>query len=153
MQAQFDNRFDRTLAAMRQEAQRLPQGQRNRMLNYIDKLKGTVRRASQHPAFEVTLDEQTHDQIADRYIAKKAIFDALMKGRRITLKDSREFKVSEMHTQMHCIRRDIEDHHLPWVLCSRWVDVNLAGKRCKEYWLERPADYIVEGRTPEEYES
>ena len=136
MEAQFDNRFDRTLAAMRREAQHLPQGQRNKMLNYIDKLKGTVRRASAHPAFEVTLDEQTHDQIADRYIAKKAIFDAMMKGRRITLKDSQEFKVSEMHTQMHCIRRDIEDKGLPFTLRSRWVDVNLAGKRCKEYWLE-----------------
>ena len=136
MKAQFDNRFDRTLALMRAEVNRLPDGQRNRMLNYIDKLKGTVRRASAHPAFEVTLDEQTHDQIADRYIAKKAIFDAMTKGRRITLKDSREFKCSEMHTQIHCIRRDIADNNLPWVLCARWVDVNLAGKRCKEYWLE-----------------
>ena len=136
MEAKYDNRFDRTLALLRAEANRLPDGQRNRMLNYIDKLKGTVRRASSHPAFEVTLDEQTHDQIADRYIAKQAIFDAMIRGRRITLKDSREFKCSEMHTQIHCIRQDIKDKRLPWELCSRWVDVNLAGKRCKEYWLE-----------------
>lgn len=136
MEPQYDNRFDRTLAKMRAAAQHLPQGQRNQMLNYIDKLAGTVRRASNHPAWEVTLDEQTHDQIADRYIAKKAIFDAMTRGRRITLKDSREFRCSEMHTQIHCIRRDIEDHALPWVLRDRWVDVSTAGKRCKEYWLE-----------------
>ena len=79
---------------------------------------------------------QTQKQIADRYIAKKAIFDAMMKGRRITFLDSAEFEVSEMHTTICNIRRDIEDKNLPVVLKDEWIEFGRHGKRCKRYWLE-----------------
>ena len=41
-----------------------------------------------------TQDHQTSRQIADRYIAKKAIFEAMLQGRKISLLDSVEFEVS-----------------------------------------------------------
>ena len=81
-------------------------------------------------------NQQTQRQIADRYIAKKAIFDAMMNGRRISFLDSAEFEVSEMHTQMHCIRQDIEDIHLLVVLKDEWIEFGKHGKKCKRYWLE-----------------
>lgn len=79
---------------------------------------------------------QTNKQIADRYIAKKAIFDAMMNGRKISFLDSAEFEVSEMHTQMHCIRQDIEDKKLPVELKDEWMEFGKHGKKCKRYWLE-----------------
>ena len=75
-------------------------------------------------------------QIADRYIAKKAIFEAMTKGRKVSFLDSREFEVSEFHTQICGIRQDIEDKNLPWVLKDKWITFGKHGKRCKEYWLE-----------------
>ena len=137
MEPKFDTKFDSTLSKMRATAGAIENdGIRNRLLNYIDKLTGTVRRASTHPSFEVSLDEQTPEQIADRYIARKAIFEAMLHGRKITLKDSKEFRCSEMHTQIHCIRRDIEDRNLPYVLKDRWISIAPYNKRCKVYWLE-----------------
>lgn len=78
--------------------------------------------------------EQTHKQIVDRYNARKAIFQAMTEGRRISLYDSMEFKVAEMHTQICRIRQDIAARKLPWVMRNRWISPQ--GKRVKEYWLE-----------------
>jgi hypothetical protein len=79
---------------------------------------------------------QTQKQIADRYIAKKAIFDAMMNGRKISLLDSVEFEVSQMHTTICNIRQDIEDKNLPYVLKDEWMEFGKHGKKCKRYWLE-----------------
>lgn len=119
----------------------LPEGVARRISNHLNKAVVVSRRyerTGKALAAPVAEDDPnfTSQQIADRYIAKKAIFDALTKGRRISFLDSREFNVSEMHTQMHCIRQDIEDKNLPYTLHSRWIGCGLAGKRCKEYWLE-----------------
>ena len=83
-----------------------------------------------------TEDHQTQRQIADRYIAKKAIFEAMLQGRKISLLDSVEFEVSQMHTQISSIRKDIEDKNLPWVLKDEWMEFGNHGKKCKRYWLE-----------------
>lgn len=80
--------------------------------------------------------EQTQKQIADRYIAKKAIFEAMMNGRKISLFDSVEFEVSQMHTMMCFIRRDIANKNLPVVLKDEWMEFGTHGKKCKRYWLE-----------------
>lgn len=79
--------------------------------------------------------EQTNRQIADRYVAKQAIFEALKKGRYLTFLDGKEFGASEMHTQMHCIRRDIEEKKLPYILIGERHEFR-AGKYCKRYHLE-----------------
>ena len=83
-----------------------------------------------------TEDHQTQRQIAGRYIAKKAIFEAMLGGRKISLLDSVEFEVSQMHTQISSIRKDIEDKNLPWVLKDEWMEFGNHGKKCKRYWLE-----------------
>ena len=80
---------------------------------------------------------QTSGQIADRYIAKKAIMAAMISGREISFLDSEEFGVSQMHTQICNIRQDIRDKHLPFVLKDRWIEFGRHGKRCKAYKLER----------------
>ena len=63
-----------------------------------------------------TEDNFTSQQIADRYNAKKAIFEAMTQGRKVSFLDSREFEVSEMHTIICKIRKDIDSKSLPWEL-------------------------------------
>ena len=84
-----------------------------------------------------TEDNFTSQQIADRYNAKKAIFEAMTQGRKVSFLDSREFEVSEMHTIICKIRKDIDSKSLPWELKDQWISFGRHGKRCKEYWLER----------------
>lgn len=80
--------------------------------------------------------QQTQKQIVDRYNAKMAIFNAMVNGRRISLLNSQEFKVSQMHTTICCIRKDLEDKNLPWVMKDEWIATGPYGKRIKEYWFE-----------------
>lgn len=84
----------------------------------------------------MTKDKSTQKQIADRYIAKVAIFNAMVSGRYISFLDSAEFEVSEMHTQMCQIRKDIEKKNLPYELKSAWRSFGTHGKQCKYYWLQ-----------------
>ena len=85
----------------------------------------------------VTEDNFTSQQIADMYNAKKAIFEAMTQGRKISFLDSREFEVSEFHTTICKIRKDIDSKSLPWELKDQWISFGRHGKRCKEYWLEK----------------
>lgn len=78
----------------------------------------------------------TDKQIADRQIAKVAVFNALMNGRRLSFLDSKEFALSEFHTTICIIRKDISRKGLPYNLCDRWITFGEDNKRCKEYWLE-----------------
>lgn len=84
-----------------------------------------------------TEDNFTSQQIADRYNAKKAVFEAMCQGRKVSFLDSREFEVSQFHTTICKIRQDIDSKSLPWDLKDRWITFGKHGKRCKEYWLER----------------
>lgn len=133
-QSENEKELRRLLGEVRLRAAALPEGKARAVNNFCDKISVLYRR---HSVVAPGFDEgETAEQIEKRYIAKRAIFDAMTQGRHISLKDSREFRVSEMHTQMHCIARDLETNP-DWVLRSKWVKCGTAGARCKEYWLER----------------
>lgn len=132
MKPKYNETIWRVLAEIKDLSKDLPQGKRNQISNRCDKISSTIKKMK----IMNTETNQTTRQIADRYIAKRAIFDAMMNGRRISFLDSAEFEVSEMHTQMHCIRRDIADKNLPVVLKDDWMEFGRHGKRCKVYWLE-----------------
>lgn len=82
------------------------------------------------------LTGQTNRQIADRYIAKKAIMAAMISGREISFLDSEEFGVSQMHTQICNIRQDIRNKNLPYRMTDRWITFGKYNKRCKAYRME-----------------
>ena len=132
MKPKYNETIRKVLMEIKSLTSDLPQGKRNQISNRCDKISSTIKKMK----IMNTEDHQTQRQIADRYIAKKAIFDAMMNGRRISFLDSAEFEVSEMHTQMHCIRQDIADKNLPVVLKDEWMEFGKHGKRCKRYWLE-----------------
>ena len=113
-------------------AKNLPPGKGHQIANRCSKLNVIIKKIKD----KNTDDNFTSQQIADRYNAKKAVFEAMCQGRKVSFLDSREFEVSEFHTTICKIRQDIDSKSLPWDLKDRWITFGKHGKRCKEYWLE-----------------
>lgn len=80
--------------------------------------------------------EPTSEQIADNYNAMKAVMNAMIAGRKISFMDSKEFKVSEMHTTICNIRKRIAVKNLPYILCDEVFYFGPKNKRAKKYWIE-----------------
>lgn len=114
-------------------AKDLPPGKGHQIANRCSKINVLIRKSN-----DMNIEDNfTSQQIADRYNAKKAVFEAMCQGRKVSCLDSREFEVSEFHTTICMIRQDIDSKSLPWDLKDRWITFGNHGKRCKEYWLER----------------
>lgn len=114
-------------------AKDLPPGKGHQIFNRCSKINVIIKKNK-----DMNIEDNfTSQQIADRYNAKKAVFEAMCQGRKLSFLDSREFEVSEFHTTICLIRKDIDSKNLPWDLKDRWITFGKHGKRCKEYWLER----------------
>lgn len=133
MKAKHTDNILRIAREIQEIAKGLAPGKRHQIQNRCSRISVLTRK---------TKDMNTEDnfasrQIADRYNAKKAVFEAMTQGRKVSFLDSREFEVSEMHTIICKIRKDIDSKSLPWELKDQWISFGRHGKRCKEYWLER----------------
>ena len=135
MRPKYDENLIRIMREIQQAAQGLPSGKKHPIINRCSKAIMIINKKTNTTM--VTEDNFTSQQIADRYNAKKAIFEAMTQGRKISFLDSREFEVSEMHTIICKIRKDIDSKSLPWELKDQWISFGRHGKRCKEYWLEK----------------
>ena len=133
-------KYTETMLRMTREiddlARDLQPGKRHQIMNRCSKINLLIRKLKDMN----TEDNFTSYQIADRYNAKKAIFEAMTQGRKVSFLDSREFEVSEFHTTICKIRKDIDSKSLPWELKDKWITFGKHNKRCKEYWLERRAE-------------
>ena len=130
-------KYTETMLRLTREIQKLardlPPGKGHQIANRCSKINVIIKKIKDMN----TEDNFTSQQIADRYNAKKAVFEAMCKGRKVSFLDSREFEVSQFHTTICKIREDIDSKSLPWDLKGRWITFGKHGKRCKEYWLER----------------
>ena len=133
MRAKITETMFRLTREIQKLARDLPPGKGHQIMNRCSKINLLVRKSKDMN----TEDNFTSQQIADRYNAKKAVFEAMCKGRKVSCLDSREFEVSEFHTTICKIRQDIDSKSLPWDLKDRWITFGKHGKRCKEYWLEK----------------
>lgn len=133
MTPKYDRTIDNLIGEIRTLSKSYPKGKSNQIGNRCDKLQLLIKKSLRLMNND---NEQTQRQVADRYNAKKAIFEAMTQGRHISLLDSREFEISQMHTTICDIRRDIEDKNLPFSMKDRWITFGVHNKRCKEYWLE-----------------
>lgn len=136
MKPKHDNKARELLGEIRKIATSLPPREQRMISNRCDSISTIIKKLLKTTK-DMATENYTQEQIAERYIAKKAIFEAMMNGRHISFLDSREFEVSEMHTQMCCIRQDIAEKKLPLELKDRWMTFGKHGKRCKEYWIEK----------------
>ena len=69
-----------------------------------------------------------------KYIAKKAVLEALMAGRHLSQMDCKEFMIEDMRTPISHLRDKFPPSH---ELKTTWVKSPVRGARIKEYWLER----------------
>ena len=133
MRAKYTETMLRLTREIQTLAKDLPPGKGHQIANRCSKLNVIIKKIKDMN----TDDNFTSQQIADRYNAKKAVFEAMCQGRKVSCLDSREFEVSEFHTTICKIRQDIDSKSLPWDLKDRWITFGKHVKRCKEYWLER----------------
>lgn len=141
----IEKRISEELDGLRKLAAFLPAGKANALLNkcarigqYASKAQAMVDSpvGTLFPASHAAYDARTQDDIAQQAKAKKAVFQALCGGRKIDLTNGPEFRVSQMHTTITQIRRDIERKHPDLVLCDEWVRPE--GKRpYKRYWITK----------------
>lgn len=114
-------------------------GEKCALLNSLNKIDGWGRKACaqlergkrQHADY----DARTQEDFAAQDKAKKAVFAAMMQGRKVDLRNAAEFQLSQMHTAIHQIRRDIERKALPVILCDEWVRPGEGARPFKRYWI------------------
>lgn len=70
----------------------------------------------------------------EKYIARRAIYEAMTNGRKLSQMDCREFEVEDMRTPMSHMREEFE--RAGFILQSEWIRTP-KGRRIKEYWLDR----------------
>lgn len=83
----------------------------------------------------------TSTQIEKGECGKRKVFNALLEGRTLSLLDSREFELSEFHTTITKIRKEIAVKLLPYTLKSEWFEF-AEGRRAKRYWIENEYNNI-----------
>lgn len=117
----------------------LKMGERNSILNKLDKLNVKARKANaqlQRGHYRTAAyDARTQEDMAAQARAKKAVFQAMMEGRRVDLTMADRFKVSQMHTAISQIRKDITRKNLPVILCDEWFRPSDGNRPYKQYWL------------------
>ena len=69
-----------------------------------------------------------------KYIATKAILQALLDGRHLSQMDCREFQIEDMRTPVCHLRPRFEATH---ELKTKWIVTPVRNARIKEYWLEK----------------
>lgn len=143
-QLKIEKRIQEELDGIRKIAELLPPGKRNAVLNKCSAISGYARKAQAmvdapvgclFPRETHAGDINTNEDIAARYNAKKAIFEAMTRGRKVSLENEAEFRTREMHTQICVIRKEIEAKNLPWILCDEEVRPDPARRGYKRYWL------------------
>ena len=128
------------------KASGLKMGERNAILNKLDKLNVKARKANaqlrkanaqlQRGHYRTAAyDARTQEDMAAQARAKKAVFQAMMEGRRVDLTMADRFKVSQMHTAISQIRKDITRKNLPVILCDEWVRPSDGNRPYKQYWF------------------
>jgi len=69
-----------------------------------------------------------------KYVAKKAILNALLDGRHLSQMDCREFMIEDMRTPISHLKSQFPDTH---ILRTEWITTPVRKARIKSYWLER----------------
>lgn len=136
----IDKRFEEELAGIRKAAEALPPGKKNAVLNKCAKLSLYAQKAQRQleaPHYRrANYDARTQEDMAAQARAKKAVFQAMVGGRHVDLTMADEFQVSQMHTAISQIRKDIYKKNLPYYLCDEWVRPGEGARPYKRYWLE-----------------
>ena len=132
----FPNRADTELNHIRAAVAGLPTALRHRILNRCDKLAVLYRRMPASPEQDNRTPAQQSEQVAEQYNTAQRIVAALLAGRIVSQRDSREFKTTAFHSRIADARRILarQGH----TLRSRYTTdaETIAGRPFKIYWLD-----------------
>ena len=127
-QIKIEKRITEELDGIRKLAALLPPGKANALINKCNKISGYARKAQGMADAPVGVlfprpvhadyDARTQEDMAAQAKCKEAVFQAMKAGRKISIDNSREFKVGEMHNVVCCIRKDIDRKDLPWICAT-----------------------------------
>ena len=138
----IEKRFEERLAVIRRQAEFLPTGKRNLVLNNCAKLATYARKAGKQLAtahrrgpVHQPWDARENQDFSNLDNQKKRIWAALLAGRVLSLENAAEFGTSQMHTHFCDIRQEIAAKHLPYTLCDEWYHPGEGRSRFKKYWL------------------
>ena len=144
---QIEKRMNDEIADIRKMADLLPRGKRSALINKLGKLSNYARKAQAiadthlHVPVHADYDARTTDDMAAQAEAKQAVFEAMKAGRKVSLRDGREFHHSQMHTVVCKIRQDIYRKNLPYEMCDEWVRPE-GTRPFKRYWLIPKAEEV-----------
>lgn len=136
----IEKRMREEIDGIRKIADLLPTGKRHALINKLGKLSSLAVKAQAiadahlYTPTHAGYDARTTDDLAAQAEAKKAVFEAMKAGRKVSLRDGREFHHSQMHTVICKIRQDIWRKDLPWEMCDEWVRPE-GTRPFKQYWL------------------
>lgn len=134
--ANYPNRIKAQTERIRKIASTLPAGQRNTLLNACGLIDLNARRYDAAPEIDNRTPAQQNDQIAEQYNTAQRIVAALLSGRTLSQRDSREFKTTAFHSRIADARRIIARQYPEATLCSRYTGQTEAGRPYKLYWIE-----------------
>lgn len=138
----IEKRFEERLAVIRRQAEFLPSGKRNLVLNNCAKLSVYAKKAGKQLAtahrrgpVHQPWDARENQDFSNLSNQKKRIWAALLAGRVLSLENAQEFGTSQMHTHIANIRQEIAAKHLPYTLCDEWCHPGGGRSKFKKYWL------------------
>lgn len=127
-----------------QKSKTMTPGEKNAILNRLSAIESWARKSNaqlQRGHYRRAMyDARTQDDIAAQARAKKAVFLALMAGRRVDLTMAEQFQLSQMHTAIAQIRKDIDRKHPDLQLCDEWVRPAEGVRPYKQYWIVKKED-------------
>lgn len=91
-------------------------------------MRGTLYQDMSNAITNNTMDNE------QKYIAKKAILEALLNGRHLSQMDCREFQIEDMRTPISHLKNHFQDTH---ELRTEWIVTPVRKARIKSYWLEK----------------
>ena len=123
------------LRTIREAAKALPSGKCNQVINRCNRIELILKRT---PEADTRTPAQQVDQIVEQYNTAQRIVAALLSGRVLSQRDSKEFKTTAFHSRICDARRILARRYPEYILRSRYTDnmETIAGRPFKIYWLE-----------------
>lgn len=140
----IEKRISEEVAGILKMADYLPAGKANALRNKLANIRKYATKAQAMVDAPVgnlftqpvhaNYDARTDADMASQEKCKKAVFLHMVSGGKVSLLDAHRFRVSQMHTTIAKIRKDIDRKKLPYILCDEWVRPE-GTRPFKRYWL------------------
>lgn len=134
MTPKYDENIKSLLSEISGIAMTLPMGKRNQIINRCNKISSQMRKSTRANEGCLFTEEFLEAEAKAQESAKAAIFNAMLKGRKVSQMDCKEFRIEDMRTPVSRLRDKIWREQLPYEIADQWIKTP-GGSRIKQYWL------------------